>query len=168
MNRLLAALLVTMTVPAAWGAGDGASSATRSTAATASPPVSGPASPAASPHGAMPPKPDFVPVKVAKAPGADGRTVAEVNATRAALNGKRVTIRAQVVKVTRNVMGTNWIHLRDGTGSADDQSNDVLVTSRDVPGVGDVVTARGAVRTDVELGSGYAYKVLVEDVSFER
>ena len=108
------------------------------------------------------------PVKVAKAEGATGRTVAEVNANRLALKDKPVTIRATVVKVTPNVMGKNWIHLRDGSGSEADASNDVLVTSQDRPKVGEVVLAKGVVRADVTLGSGYAYKVLVEDVSFQK
>ncbi len=107
-------------------------------------------------------------VSVAKAEGADGRTVAEVNSDRLALKDKPVTIRATVVKVTANVMGKNWIHLRDGSGSATDNSNDLLVTSRDEPKVGDVVIAKGVVRTDVNLGSGYAYEVLVEDASFQK
>jgi hypothetical protein len=112
--------------------------------------------------------PDLGVVKVAKAEGANARTVAEVNAERAGLRDKPVVIRAKVVKVTPGVMGKNWIHLRDGTGSAADGSNDVVVTSKDEPKVGDVVVARGLVRTDVNLGSGYAYKVLVEDVAFQK
>jgi len=65
-------------------------------------------------------------------------------------------------------MGKNWVHLRDGSGSAADNSNDLLATSKDEPKVGDVVIARGTVKTDVDLGSGYAYKVLIEDVSFKK
>jgi hypothetical protein len=106
--------------------------------------------------------------KVPKAEGPTARTVAEVNAQGAALKDKPVTIRAQVVKVTPEVMGKNWIHLRDGSGSAADGSNDVLVTSKALPKVGDVVVAKGTVRTDVTLGAGYAYKVLVEDVAFQK
>ena len=79
-----------------------------------------------------------------------------------------VIIRAKVVKVTAGVMGKNWVHLRDGSGSAADHSNDILVTSKDEPSVGDVVIAKGVVKTDVNLGSGYAYKVLVEDASFQK
>jgi hypothetical protein len=106
-------------------------------------------------------------VKVAKAEGANARTVAEVNSDRPP-SDKPVTVRAKVVKVTANVMGKNWVHLRDGSGSAADNSNDILVTSKDEPKVGDVVIAKGVVKTDVDLGSGYAYKVLVEDVSFQK
>ena len=119
-------------------------------------------------HGGWAKTPDVGTVKVAKAEGADGRTVAEVNTGRLALKDKRVTIRARVVKVTANVMGKNWIHLRDGSGSAADHSNEILATSKDEPKVGDVIIAKGVVRTDVNLGSGYVYKVLVEDVSFQK
>jgi hypothetical protein len=106
--------------------------------------------------------------KVAKAEGASGRTVAEVYANRVALKDKPVVIRARVVKVNAGVMGKNWVHLRDGSGSAADGSNDLLVTSKDEPKVGDLVVAKGTVKTDVNLGSGYAYKVLVEEASFQK
>jgi hypothetical protein len=106
--------------------------------------------------------------KVAKAEGANGRTVAEVYANRLALKDKPVVIRAKVVKVNAGVMGKNWVHLRDGSGSAADGSNDLLVTSKDEPKVGDLVVAKGTVKTDVNLGSGYAYKVLVEAASFQK
>jgi hypothetical protein len=117
-------------------------------------------------HGNVVKTPNTEVAKVAKAPGADGRTVAQVNAERLALKGKTVSIHAKVVKVTPGIMGRNWIHLRDGSGSAADQSNDLLVTSKDRPKLGDVVTAKGVVNTDVNLGAGYTYKVLVENVTF--
>jgi hypothetical protein len=119
-------------------------------------------------HAGIATAPDAGVVKVAKAEGANARTVAEVNADRLALKDKAVVIRAKVVKFTGGIMGKNWIHLRDGSGTAADGSNDILVTSMDEPKVGDVVVAKGVVKTDVNLGSGYAYKVLVEDVSFRK
>ena len=57
-------------------------------------------------------------VKVAKAEGANARTVGQVYADRATLKGKEVVIRAKVVKVNAGIMGKNWVHLRDGSGSA--------------------------------------------------
>jgi hypothetical protein len=119
-------------------------------------------------HGGKGAAPEVAVGKVAKAEGASGRTVAEVYASRAALKDKPVAVRARVVKVTPGVMGKNWVHLRDGSGSAADGSNDLLVTSKDEPKVGDLVLAKGTVRTDVNLGSGYAYKVLVEDTSLRK
>jgi hypothetical protein len=119
-------------------------------------------------HGGIGKSVDAGAVKVAKAEGPTARTVAEVNANRLALKDKTVTIHAKVVKVNAEVMGKNWVHLRDGSGSAADASDDLLVTSKELPKVGDVVVAKGVVRTDVSLGAGYAYKVLVEDAWFQK
>jgi hypothetical protein len=119
-------------------------------------------------HGGMAQAPDVAPVKVAKASGPDGRTVAEVVTKRTELKDKTVAIRGKVVKFTGGVMGKNWVHLRDGTGSAADNSNDVVVTTKDETQVGDVVVARGVVRTDVNLGSGYAYAVLIDDAKLTK
>ena len=107
-------------------------------------------------------------VKVAKADGPAAHTIAEIYQGRAELKDATVTVRAKVVKVTPSVMGRTWVHLRDGSGSASDGSNDMLVTSSAQPAVGDVVIAKGVVRTDVDLGYGYAYKVLVEDAVFAK
>jgi hypothetical protein len=111
---------------------------------------------------------DAVVAKVARAEGGDARTVAEVYAERLTLRDRPVSIRATVTNVTAGVMGRNWIHLRDGSGYAADGSDDIVATSQDEPKVGDVVVARGTVKTDVNLGSGYAYRVLVEDASFRK
>ena len=79
-----------------------------------------------------------------------------------------MVVRGKVVKYTPGVMGKNWVHLRDGSGSAADGTNDVLVTTKDETKIGDVVLARGTVRTDVNLGSGYSYKVLVEEATLQK
>ncbi|MDP1734721.1 MAG: nucleotide-binding protein [Sulfuritalea sp.] len=107
-------------------------------------------------------------VKVAKAGGADGRTVAEVITRRTELKDKTVLIRGRVVKFSASIMGKNWIHLRDGSGSAIDNSNDVLVTTLDQASVGDIVLVKGIVRTDKDFGSGYAYKVLIEEATLQK
>ena len=107
-------------------------------------------------------------VKVPKATGPDARTVAEIIDKKAALNNKPVLVRGKVVKYTPGVMGKNWIHLQDGSGSAKDGTNDVLVTTKDETKIGAVVVARGTVRTDVDLGSGYFYKVLVDEAKLQK
>jgi hypothetical protein len=126
-------------------------------------PAAAMAAPAVAAPGSSPPA-----VKVAKATGPDARTVAEVVAGKAALKGKTVLVHAQAVKVNLGIMGKNWIHLRDGSGSAGDGTNDILVTTKDAAAVGDVVNARGTVRTDVNLGSGYTYAVIIEDASLRK
>ncbi|MBU1424840.1 MAG: nucleotide-binding protein [Gammaproteobacteria bacterium] len=104
---------------------------------------------------------------VAKASGANAYTVSEIVTSSADLKDKTVQLRGRVVKFNPSIMGKNWIHLRDGSGSATDDTNDILVTSQSETRVGDVVTVKGTVRTDKDFGSGYAYKVLIEEATLE-
>lgn len=103
---------------------------------------------------------------VAKAQGKDAKTVAEVVTGRAALRDKPVTVRARVDRISRNVMGLNWVHLRDGSGTPAEGNYDLVVTSKESPEVGKIVVARGVVRTDIDVGAGHAFKVIVQDASF--
>ncbi len=107
-------------------------------------------------------------VKVSKAKGPDARTVAEVLTKSADLKDKAVTVRGKVVKYNPGIMGKNWIHLRDGSGSAADKTDDVLVTTLDAAKVGDVLVVKGLVRTDKDFGAGYSYKVLIEDAKLQQ
>jgi hypothetical protein len=120
----------------------------------------------AAPHGAASASAAGAPAPIAKVPkatGPDGRTVAEVFKGKAALKDKTVTVRAQVVKVNIGILGKNWLHVQDGSGSAADGTNDIVVTTKGEAAIGDIVTAKGKVRTDVDVGSGYRYAVLIED-----
>jgi hypothetical protein len=119
-------------------------------------------------HAGMAKSVDVGEVKVPKATGADARTVAEIVGGGAKLKDKTVVVRGKVVKFTPGVMGKNWVHVRDGSGSAADSTNDLVVTTQDETKVGDVVVAKGVVRTDVDLGSGYTYKVLVEEAKLGK
>ena len=107
-------------------------------------------------------------IKVAKAEGANGRTVTEIYAQKTSLKGKPVEVRGKVVKYTPNVMGKNWIHVRDGSGAHDKQNDDITVTTVDVVAVGDVVLVKGTVVLDKDFGAGYTYPVLIEDVKISR
>lgn len=102
------------------------------------------------------------PANVKRADGPSGRTVAEIFAERAKLDGQPVTVRGLVSKVTRQVMGRTWVHLRDDTGSAADKTDDLTVTTAEDAQVGDVVLAQGTVKTKQQFGAGYSYEVLVE------
>ncbi len=104
---------------------------------------------------------------VAKAKGPLARTVAEVINQSSALKDRPVLLHARVVKYNAAVMGKNWIHVRDGSGSATDATNDLLVTTQDQAKLGDIVLVKGLVRKDKDFGSGYAYKVLVEDATLQ-
>jgi len=126
--------------------------------------------PAGSAHPPMQPHPapaaslpQNIQVPKAKAPNA--HTVEEVAKDGAKLSGKPVTIQGMVVKVNTGILERNWIHIQDGTGTKDAKTNDLLVTSKDEARVGEVVVVKGKVATDKDFGSGYSYKVLVEEAS---
>lgn len=123
---------------------------------------------AAAHGGVVKPAVDLAGIKVAKATGANARTVAEIATKSAELKDKPVLVRGKVVKFNGGIMDRNWVHLRDGSGSEADKSNDILVTTREAVMVGQVVTFRGIVRTDREFGSGYSYKVMVEDGALQK
>ncbi len=107
-------------------------------------------------------------INVAMADGPRGRTVAEVITGSSVLDNKPVSVRGRVVGYTPDVMGRNWIHLRDGSGSAADGSNDILVATAAQAQVGDTVLVKGVVHTNRDFGAGYVYKVLIEDATLER
>ena len=124
------------------------------------------ASSVAAAHAAVGAGPDVGDVKVDKAKGGDAHTVGEVWAQKAALKEKPVTVRGKVVKYNEGIMGRNWLHIRDGSGKQG--QNDLTVTTTDKAAVGDVITAKGTVRTDKDFGAGYAYPVIVEDAKLSK
>jgi len=103
------------------------------------------------------------PIKIAK--NANGYSVEELYAKKDSLNGKSIKIDAKVVKISRNIMGKDWIHLQDGSGSAG--TNDIIATSKNSTiNVGDSVTTDGVIKTNIDLGYGYKFPVIIEEAKF--
>lgn len=100
---------------------------------------------------------------IAKADG--GMTVAEIYQAKAELPGKKVMLRGKVVKFSPQIMGTNWIHLQDGSGDQADGSNDLTVTSNVEVKVGDTVVATGPLTLDKDFGYGYKYDLIMENAT---
>jgi hypothetical protein len=99
---------------------------------------------------------------IAKAEG--GKTIAEVYSELDSLSGKEVVFRGKVVKANANIMGKNWLHLREGTGDA--KTNDLTVTtSESLPKLGDTVVVKGKVTLNKDFGAGYKYAVIIEEAS---
>lgn len=111
---------------------------------------------------------DAGPIKVTKAEGAEGKTVAEIWSSKNALKDARVAVRGKVVKFLPGIMGKNWVHLRDGSGSHDKGDDDITVTTLDTVAVGDVVVAKGTVHLDKDFGAGYRYPVIIEDAKVNK
>lgn len=107
------------------------------------------------------------PIKVEKAKGKDAYSVGELYEKSGTLDKKTVSVRGKVVKVSRGIMGKNWVHLQDGSGDAGKGTNNVVVTSQEDPKVGDVVTARGTLYKDKDFGAGYQYAVILEEGKFK-
>jgi hypothetical protein len=120
-------------------------------------------------HGATKKAPaDNTPIKVDRASGPEGKTVAELFSQRAALKGKPVAVRGKVVKFLPDIMGKNWVHIRDGSGSAGAKDNDLTVTTKEKVAVGDVVLVRGTLQADMDVGAGYEFPAIIEDAKFKK
>jgi hypothetical protein len=91
------------------------------------------------------------------------KTVAELYAGKAGLAGTVVSVRGKVVKFSAQIMGKNWAHVQDGSGSAG--TNDLTVTTMDTAKVGDTVLVSGKLTLDRDFGGGYKYALIIEDGS---
>ncbi|MDD5151927.1 MAG: hypothetical protein PHC28_15855 [Flavobacterium sp.] len=77
------------------------------------------------------------------------------------LAGKTVILTGKVVKFMPEIMNKNWIHLQDG--SSFKGSNDITITSLAKVKLDEIVTLKGTVVLNKDLGSGYKYDILIED-----
>lgn len=102
-------------------------------------------------------------LKVEKATGLNAYNLEELFANKDALHDKKVAVRGQVVKVSTGIINRNWVHIKDGTGANAD--NKLVITTKDEPNLGDIVTAVGVFHKDVDFGGGYKYAVIMEDAT---
>jgi hypothetical protein len=107
-------------------------------------------------------------IKVEKASGQNAYTVADIYKNIKSLNKKQVIVKGKVVKVSEGIMKKNWVHIQDGTGDAKKGSNNLVVTTLDLPSVGDTVTAKGTIFRDKDFGMGYKYSVIMEEASVRK
>jgi 16S rRNA G966 N2-methylase RsmD len=107
-------------------------------------------------------------ISVESAKGQNAYTVADCYAKSNELDKKSVTVRGKVMKISTGILNSNWIHLQDGTGNVLQKNNDVVVTTRDVPKVGDTVTVKGTLAKNKDFGSGYKYAVIIEQATLSK
>jgi hypothetical protein len=88
-------------------------------------------------------------------------TLASIFEKRDEFAAKEFEIRGIVVKVNKQVMGKNWIHIQDGTDFNSDF--DLTITTQDLAEMGDEVTFKGKISVNKDFGSGYRYDVIMED-----
>jgi hypothetical protein len=97
---------------------------------------------------------------------AGGYKVEEIYAKGGELAGKTVKVRGRVVKFTPSIMGTNWMHIQDGSGKGD--TVDLTVTTSAVVAVGDMVVAEGVLAVDKDFGAGYRYAAIIEKANVTK
>ncbi|NOQ46334.1 MAG: DNA-binding protein [Desulfobulbaceae bacterium] len=102
-------------------------------------------------------------VKVDKATGENAQTIGECFDKAKELDNKKVQVRGKVMKVSRMIMGKNWLHLQDGTGNPMKNTHDLVVTTMAVPEKDSVVIIEGILHADKDFGAGYKYDVIIED-----
>lgn len=88
-------------------------------------------------------------------------SIADVFANKAEYSSKEFEIKGAVVKVNEQVMGKNWVHIQDGTGTGG--NFDLTITTQADVKVGDVVTFKGKLTLEKDFGAGYFYDVIMED-----
>lgn len=129
------------------------------------PPLTGAPAPALPPgHPSLTGQPAAANLELAGIKRADGgKTVSEIFSGQKKLAGKSVSVRGKVVKYNAQIMGKNWLHIRDGSGSADKSDNDLTVTTSTPAKLGDTVLVTGLVSLNKDFGAGYKYTVILDD-----
>jgi hypothetical protein len=89
-------------------------------------------------------------------------TIAELVENYKKYEGKTVQISGKCVKVNANIMGRNWIHIKDG--SKDDY--DLVITSDTFVTEGSTITVKATVSLNKDFGAGYIYDLILEDGIF--
>ncbi len=102
-------------------------------------------------------------IKVDKAEGENSYTVGECFAKAQELNDKKVRVRGKVMKISRMIMGKNWLHIQDGSGNPMENTHDLVVTTQAEPAKDSIVTVEGTLHAGKDFGAGYRYEVIIED-----
>lgn len=107
-------------------------------------------------------------ITVTKATGANAYTIQEIFDKSKTLNKKKVAVRGKVVKVSAGIMGRNWIHIQDGTGSQAKKNHNLVCTSDEMADVDDIVTVTGILAKDRDFGGGYKYSAIIEGAKIKK
>lgn len=80
------------------------------------------------------------------------------------LSGTSVTVHARIVKISKGIMGKNWVHLIDGSSQSDDGVITATTTEENFA-LDDRMLVTGTLSADKDFGHGYFYPVILEDAS---
>lgn len=91
-------------------------------------------------------------------------SVSDVFKSSKKLKGKSVSIRAKVVKFSKDIMGKNWVHIQDGTTFK--SQYDLVITTKAKVKKGDTVLVKAKVALNKDFGHGYKYPIILEEGKF--
>ena len=86
-------------------------------------------------------------------------TIAQLVKNAKKYEGKTIQVSGECVKINPNIMGKNWIHLKDGSNDG----YDLVVTSKAFVKEGSVVTMKATVALNKDFGAGYKYGLILEE-----
>lgn len=89
--------------------------------------------------------------------------IADILKNKDSLKDKSVTVKGKVTKVSRGIMKTSWVHIVD-----EYQNKLIFRAPKESVNVGDMVTAKGTLNTNVDYGYGYSYDAIVVDSTFSK
>lgn len=90
-----------------------------------------------------------------------GVSIGELYKNKNNFNKKEIIVKGKVVKVNKNILDKNWIHIVDGTSFED--KKDLTITTSELAQLGDIVTFKATVVLDKDFGAGYVYNLLLEN-----
>jgi len=94
---------------------------------------------------------------------AGGKTIAEIYEQKNDLKNKPIRVKGEVTKFSENILGKNWIHIRDSS-----TGTDLTATTSDTTSVGDVVVLKGIIELDKDFGYGYVYPVILSEAQITQ
>jgi len=97
-------------------------------------------------------------IKIAPAKG--GLSIEELYKRADEFKNKEVIVKGQIVKINKDIMDRNWVHIMDGTKG--DKSDLTFTTQSDFQ-IGDTVVVKGIVAVDKDFGGGYVYPLILEE-----
>lgn len=96
-------------------------------------------------------------------------TIEDIFKQKDELSGGVIEAKGKVSKISRQIMGNDWVHIEDGSGTKEGQNNKIIFRAdRADLAVGDEVVAKGVLYTNKDFGYGYFYPVIVENAVFTK
>ena len=93
----------------------------------------------------------------------NGRTIADVIENKNSLSKQTLRVRGQVSKFTADVLGKNWIHIRDSSSK-----QDLTITTDSTVALNDIITVEGKLALNKDFGYGYIYDAIIEDAKVSK